>query len=162
MTQLAIDTFMRQKLDRGTVVLISSIAAQLAPFPVPLYGASKHAISGFVRSLAPLETTHRIRVNAVAPGIVKTSLWLDDEKKMAWVDEERDTWVEPSQVAQVMLDLVQKEEHVGGTILEIGAEMVRKVDLLNDPGPNGKGHTMSSIDNAIGSTMASVAETFGK
>lgn len=57
-TQLAIDYFLRQKLGYGAIVLISSIAAQMAPFPVPLYAASKHAISGFVRCLAPLEQTY--------------------------------------------------------------------------------------------------------
>lgn len=43
-------------------------------------------------------------------------------------------WVTPEDVALVMLDLVQKEEYVGGTVIEIGAT-VRKVEAYDDPGP---------------------------
>lgn len=142
--------------------MISSIAAQKAPFPAPLYAASKHAISAFVRSLALLEKTHHIRVNAVAPGIVKTPLWLEDEQKRDWVDEKVDVWVEPWQIAEVMLDLVENEENVGGTILEVGSETVRKVNLLNDPGPQGKGFDSSNGKSAMESTLSLIAENYGK
>ena len=85
-SQLAIDYFKRLHKSplTGAIVHISSIAAQMPLLPVPLYSASKHAISAFVRSLAPLESVG-IRVNAVAPGIVKTPLWTDE--KLAWVDD---------------------------------------------------------------------------
>ena len=61
-TQLAIDYFQRQGHGHGVVVHISSIAAQMALLPTPMYVASKHAISGFVRSLADLEPRLNIRV----------------------------------------------------------------------------------------------------
>ncbi|KAK0818007.1 hypothetical protein LTR75_002936 [Friedmanniomyces endolithicus] len=48
------------------VVHISSIAGQTPSFSTPMYVASKHAISGFIRSLAQLDTVG-IRVNGVAP-----------------------------------------------------------------------------------------------
>jgi NAD(P)-dependent dehydrogenase (short-subunit alcohol dehydrogenase family) len=78
-TQLAIDYFIRQKLGHGVVVLISSIAAQMPLLPIPLYTTSKHAISGFTRSLAHLEPTLNIRVNAVAPGTVLTPIWSSEK-----------------------------------------------------------------------------------
>jgi NAD(P)-dependent dehydrogenase (short-subunit alcohol dehydrogenase family) len=53
------------------LVHISSIAGQTPGFPFPLYIASKHAISGFIRSMAELDGTLGIRVNGVAPGIIK-------------------------------------------------------------------------------------------
>ena len=59
---------MRQKLEKGAVCLIASIAAQLTILPVPLYCASKHAVAAFTRSMALLEPLKGIRVNAVAPG----------------------------------------------------------------------------------------------
>jgi len=49
--------------------------------------------------------------------LLKTPIWTTD--KLAWVDEEVDTWVTTERVAQVMLELVQDEKNVGGTILEV-------------------------------------------
>ena len=61
------------------MILISSIAAQLPILPIPLYAASKAAISSFARSMAELEPKYGIRVNAVAPGLVKTPIWNEEE-----------------------------------------------------------------------------------
>jgi 3-hydroxybutyrate dehydrogenase len=161
-TQLAIDSFKRQKLGHSSVVLISSIAAQSANFTAPLYTASKWAISGFVRSVSHLEKFMNVRVTAVAPGIVKTPLWKTSTLKDA-VDEEVDTLVLPEQIAQIMLDLIQKEENVGGTILEVGADDVRRVERLNDPGPQGKkGCTVSKVLNVYVDTEKLIESEFGK
>ena len=159
-TQLAIDYFIRQKLGHGVVVLISSIAAQLPLLPTPLYSASKHAISGFVRCLGNLEPSINIRVNGVAPGLVKTPIWTED--KLLWVDEEVDKWVTTEQVASAILDLITKTEHVGGTILEVGVDSVRPVTELNDPGPSGRGHTVQGLGTAFGGVYKLIEQNFGK
>jgi NAD(P)-dependent dehydrogenase (short-subunit alcohol dehydrogenase family) len=75
-TQLAISRWLNPAKDSKVgkvsaanpkrVVHISSIAGQAPSFTTPLYIASKHAISGFIRSLAQLDTLG-IRVNGVAP-----------------------------------------------------------------------------------------------
>lgn len=111
---------------------------------IPLYITSKAAISGFVRSLADLETPpadssmHPIRVTAVAPGLVKTPLWTDNPEKMSWVSETKDAWITPEEIAERMFDLITKEEYVGGTVLEVGGMgHIRKVERFNDPGPTG-------------------------
>jgi hypothetical protein len=107
-----------------------------------MYGASKFAISGFVRCLAPLESEKGIRVTAVAPGIVRTPLWTENPDKLANVDQERDGWVTPEEVAEAMVRLIQDEEFVGGTVLEVGKGSTRVVHAYNDPGPDmspGKG-----------------------
>jgi len=124
-----------------------------------MYAASKHAISGFVRSLANLEPRLNIRVNAVAPGCVKTPLWTAD--KLAWMDEDMDTWVTAEQVAQTMLDLVTKPENVGGTVLEVGVDEVRSVQELNDPGPKGRGHTVHNIAGGVTNVYGLIEENFG-
>lgn len=149
-TQIAIAHFIKHSRP-GAVVHISSIAAQRPFLQCPLYVASKAAISGFVRSLALLETPKStqlpsIRVNCVAPGVIKTPLWTENPEKLRWIDVEQDEWVTAEDVAQVMLDLVQKEEYVGGTVLEVGQNQVRRVEVLNDPGPKGAGHTVSAAD----------------
>ena len=159
-TQLAIDYFLRQKLGHGVVLLISSIAAQMPLLPIPLYTTSKHAISGFTRSLAHLETTLNIRVNAVAPGTVKTPIWSDD--KAARLDDVQDSWVPIDRVVDVMVDMITKSEYVGGTIIEIGVDAVRSVQELNDPGPSGRGHTVAGIGEWYADVYSKIEQNFGK
>ncbi|KAH7378579.1 NAD-dependent 15-hydroxyprostaglandin dehydrogenase [Cadophora sp. MPI-SDFR-AT-0126] len=147
-TQLAIDHFTK-RAKSGSVVHVSSIAAQRPVLTAPLYVAAKSGISNFVRSLAELETSPKglssIRVTAVAPGLIKTPLWTDNPDKMKMIDSAKDVWVEPEEVAAVMLDLIENDKHIGGTILEIGKDQVRPVELLNDGGPSGAGHTVSAL-----------------
>lgn len=139
---MAISHFLSQKKS-GIVVHIISVAGQVPFFPTPLYVASKHALSGFVRSLDRLEfpPSHlpKIRVNAVAPARILTPLWTDHPEKLKMVNQGNPGWIAPEEVANVMLDLVQKEEHIGGTIIEVG-ENIRKVEAFNDPGPSGGGN----------------------
>lgn len=157
-TQLAISRFVNAKTPKS-IIHISSIAGQIASLSTPLYVATKYALSGFVRSLAKLERLG-IRVTAVAPGFIKTPLWTEDPDKMAMVDESKDEWVTPEEVATVMLAMVQQDQISesilgtpkenenmisvqGGTILEV-SKSVRKVSMFNDPGPLGRpGNSMS-------------------
>jgi len=93
-TQLAIAHFLKRKT-QGVVVHISSIAGQVPFFPTPMYVATKHALSGFVRSLARLEyppahLSHlpKIRVNAVAPARIQTPLWTEHPEKMKLIGKD--------------------------------------------------------------------------
>lgn len=117
------------------IIHIASVASQIPVFRAPLYGASKFAISGFVRSIAPIEE-YGIRVNAVAPGVVRTPLWSDNPEKLANVDQSKDAWVTPEEVAAAMLDCIESESKRGGLMLEIGAGHTREVTVFNDPGPD--------------------------
>lgn len=125
------------------IVHVSSIAGQIPVFRAPLYGASKFAVTGFVRCLAPLESTG-IRVTAVAPGLVLTPLWTESPQSIMNVDPEKDKWVTPDEVADVMLRCVEREP--AGTILEVGSKIVRTVEAFNDPGPdrNAQGYFASN------------------
>ncbi|KMU74799.1 hypothetical protein CIHG_01115 [Coccidioides immitis H538.4] len=136
-----------------SIIHISSIAGQIGSLSTPLYSATKHAINGFVRSLAKLDKIG-IRVAAVAPGFIKTPLWTESTDKMRMVDESKDEWVTPEDVALVMLALIERDQISesilaepkgegvmipikGGTILEV-SKSVRKVSSFNDPGPLGR------------------------
>ena len=86
-TQLAISHFLAADPPASfkspkTVIHVSSIAGLTSLLPPPIYNATKHAINGFVRSLAPLEAKLRTRVATVAPGVVKTPLWTEHAEKM--------------------------------------------------------------------------------
>ncbi|PVH80111.1 NAD(P)-binding protein [Cadophora sp. DSE1049] len=165
-TQLALDVFKRQSptssssSTRHTILHITSIAAQLPLLPVPLYAASKAGLSSFIRSLAPLEPHSNIRVAAVAPAIVNTPIW---SERRNWVDEKVDVWIGPERIAEVMLGVVQGEEFVGGTVLEIGLESVRRVEGVGDPGPDmsARGYSVGGIGEGVVGTFGLLEKNFG-
>jgi 3-oxoacyl-[acyl-carrier protein] reductase len=56
----------------GSIVNISSVAAALTPPSTSVYSASKAAVNAVTRSLAAELGPRKIRVNAVAPGVIET------------------------------------------------------------------------------------------
>jgi NAD(P)-dependent dehydrogenase (short-subunit alcohol dehydrogenase family) len=70
----------------GSIINLSSIAWIRGMPALPAYAAAKAAIVGFTNSLARLVGPDRIRVNAIAPGMVITErqrrLWFQDEQKI--------------------------------------------------------------------------------
>ena len=69
----------------GVVIIVSSIAALKGNSVIGLYGVSKAADAGLVRNLAVEWGPENIRVNAIAPGLVRTdfakALWEDDKAR---------------------------------------------------------------------------------
>jgi NAD(P)-dependent dehydrogenase (short-subunit alcohol dehydrogenase family) len=70
----------------GSIVNMSSIAWMRGAPGLPVYAAAKAAIVGFTNSLARLVGPDRIRVNAIAPGMVVTErqrrMWYPDERQI--------------------------------------------------------------------------------
>ncbi|MGX1323094.1 NAD(P)-dependent dehydrogenase (short-subunit alcohol dehydrogenase family) [Bradyrhizobium sp. USDA 377] len=68
----------------GSIINMSSIAWMRGAPALPVYAAAKAAIVGFTNSLARSLGPDRIRVNAIAPGMVITErqrrLWYPDER----------------------------------------------------------------------------------
>lgn len=58
----------------GSVVVTASLAGLVAFAGDPIYALTKHAVVGFVRSIAPRLADQGIRVNAICPGMVDTPL----------------------------------------------------------------------------------------
>lgn len=75
-----------------------------------MYGATKHALDGFVRSLADLDQELGVHVTAIAPGIIKTPLWTEDPEKMKIIGSEDHDWGTPEQFATVMLAIIQQDK----------------------------------------------------
>jgi NAD(P)-dependent dehydrogenase (short-subunit alcohol dehydrogenase family) len=62
-------------MEEGSAIVVTASLAGLTPTAGdPLYTLTKHAVVGFVRSVAPQLTERGIRINAVAPGFADTPL----------------------------------------------------------------------------------------
>jgi len=78
----------------GTIINMSSIAAYIASNPQPqiAYHSSKGGVMQFTKQLAAEWSDYNIRVNAIAPGYIRTEmvdevLRTDDELASTWRDE---------------------------------------------------------------------------
>jgi NAD(P)-dependent dehydrogenase (short-subunit alcohol dehydrogenase family) len=64
-----------QVMEPGSAITVTASLAGLTAMPSDaIYSMTKHAVVGFVRSVAPQLEAKGIRINAVAPGIVDTPL----------------------------------------------------------------------------------------
>ncbi len=62
-------------MEPGSAIAVTASLAGLVPTSEdPIYTLTKHAVIGFVRSVAPQLEERGIRINAVAPGFVETPL----------------------------------------------------------------------------------------
>ena len=64
-----------RRMDAGGAIVAMASLAGLTDIPSdPIYGLTKSAVVGFVRSVAPQLADRRIRINCVCPGIVDTPM----------------------------------------------------------------------------------------
>jgi NAD(P)-dependent dehydrogenase (short-subunit alcohol dehydrogenase family) len=62
-------------MPRGSTIVVTASLAGLTPIPEdPIYGLTKHAVVGFVRSVAPQLAERGIRIQVVCPGWADTAL----------------------------------------------------------------------------------------
>lgn len=115
-----------KKNNAGSIINISSMAAQYGIPKVIAYSASKTAIDGMTRAMAVDLAQFGIRVNAVAPGFIKTNM----SSKALDNDPERKNKVlsrtpmgrlgEPSDVADAVFYFATSEsKFTTGTVLPI-------------------------------------------
>jgi NAD(P)-dependent dehydrogenase (short-subunit alcohol dehydrogenase family) len=64
-----------RRMQPGSAIVATSSLAGLTAVPAdPIYALTKHAVIGFVRSVAPTLEPRRIKLNAVCPGFVDTPM----------------------------------------------------------------------------------------
>jgi len=102
----------------GSIVNMSSITWQVGVPELMGYASAKAAVVGFTHSLARQVGKHRIRVNAIAPGLVLTEkqqrLWYPTEEKVAAVVKSQflpDT-IMPADIARLALFLAADDSHM--------------------------------------------------
>jgi NAD(P)-dependent dehydrogenase (short-subunit alcohol dehydrogenase family) len=109
-SQAAIESLSRS---RGCIINFSSIAYFSPQAPMAIYSAAKAAVAGFSQSLALELKDRQIRVNAVAPAMVRT---MDN---VAAVGEGEAQYVEMQEVTEGVLALASPSSTVTGQIIPI-------------------------------------------
>ncbi len=102
----------------GAIVNFASVAVLKPQRHMASYSAAKAAVAGLTRALARELADRRVRVNAVAPGMVKTAA------NLAQVKDAKVHWVELDQVVNAVLFLASDAAGaVTGEILPVAGDV---------------------------------------
>ncbi len=126
-----------RRLDRvmptgSTIVVTASLAGLTAIPDDPIYGLTKHAVVGFVRSVAPQLQKRGIRIQAVCPGWADTGLLTSDFKQELGGRGYR--LLEPSAVAEGVWAAYKSEGTGEAWIVQPGREPLL-YEFKGVPGP---------------------------
>ena len=85
------DLLKANRLEIGaSIVCVSSIASLTGTQGTVLYSSSKAALMGAVRPLAVELSRKKMRVNSVAPAVVKTEIWTADQE--VWLQKQGENY----------------------------------------------------------------------
>ncbi len=120
-TRACIITFLKQK--SGNIVNISSVSG-IHPLPGQAnYAAAKAGVIGFTKALAGEVAAYDIRVNAVAPGFIETTMTgeLGERKREAFLGKiPLGRFGRPEEVAQAVLFLLSdRSRYITGQTLQL-------------------------------------------
>lgn len=121
--QMAARHFLKQ--GRGTIVNTASLAAKVGAPLLAHYSASKFAVVGWTQGLARELAPSGIRVNAVCPGFVRTSM---QEREIAWEAELRGMSpdeVQQDYISQTPLGRIETPEDVAGVVVFLCSDAAR-------------------------------------
>src|SRR5205823_8715567 len=106
--------------DGGSIVATASLAGLTATPMDPVYALTKHAVVGFVRSVAPQLAERGIRINALCPGFTDTPI-VDSELR-AFVAGQGWSLIPPERVAEAALAAARSEETGQAWVVQPGRE----------------------------------------
>lgn len=124
LTNLILPQMLEQQ--QGTIINMASIAGLVAGGGGAAYTTAKHGIIGYTKQLALDYAAAGIRINALAPGAVRTPMnqadFQGDGAMAQWVAEETPMkrWASAAEVAQATLFLAsQQASYLQGVVLPV-------------------------------------------
>jgi NAD(P)-dependent dehydrogenase (short-subunit alcohol dehydrogenase family) len=109
----------------GVIVNTASLAGKVGAPLLAHYSASKFAVLGWTQALAREMAPHNIRVNAVCPGFVRTSM---QEREIVWESQLRDMTpeaVRAEYVALTPMGRIEEPEDVADVVLFLASDAAR-------------------------------------
>ncbi len=109
--------------EKGAIVNTASLAGKIGAPYLAHYAASKFAVIGFTQSLAREVGEHGIRVNAVCPGYVRTSM---QDREVVWEGKLRSMTAEAVReeyVAATPLARLEEPEDVAAIVVFLASDL---------------------------------------
>jgi NAD(P)-dependent dehydrogenase (short-subunit alcohol dehydrogenase family) len=122
--QIACRYFLKEKR-KGVIVNTASLAGKVGAPLLAHYSASKFAVLGWTQALAREMAPHNIRVNAVCPGFVRTSM---QEREVVWEAELRGMTPEAvlaEYVSLTPMGRIEEPEDVADVVLFLASDASR-------------------------------------
>ncbi len=122
--QIACRYFLRERR-AGAIVNMASLAGKVGAPLLAHYSASKFAVLGWTQALAREMAAHNVRVNAVCPGFVRTSM---QEREILWEGELRGMTpeaVRAEYVALTPMGRIEEPEDVADVVLFLASDAAR-------------------------------------
>jgi NAD(P)-dependent dehydrogenase (short-subunit alcohol dehydrogenase family) len=120
----------------GRIVATASLAGLTAVPDDPVYAATKHAVIGFVRSVAPTLAARGISINAVCPGYADTPMVAGEARRR--LDEAGFPRLAPADVADAVVVALESGETGHAWVVQPGRPPL-DFRFPRLPGPRGEG-----------------------
>lgn len=112
------------KNKQGSIINVASISGLVGNIGQTNYSASKGGIIAFTKALCIEVARYGIRVNAIAPGVIKSQMVEEVDKNIVKMIP-AGRLGEPKEVAEVAFFLGDKATYINGEVINISGGMVR-------------------------------------
>lgn len=110
---LALFYMRKTKEEDKSLIMTASCGGLYPSYYSPIYTATKHAVVGFMRSIAPyFQAKAGIRVNAICPGTVRTNLLSNKE----WENFPEEYFTPVEKIGEVVMVLVDGKDDGNGKV----------------------------------------------
>ena len=126
-----------EKQKSGNIVTVSSIAGRQGLPMLQMYCASKAAVISLTQSAAKMAAPYGVRVNSIAPGIIRTAMWeeildgmgtgFNPANKNTTTAEEREAMWKNSIESMIPLGRPQKEEDIAYATVFIASSFASEI-----------------------------------